>query len=60
MTDPFGVLGDPGYEAGSLLYNPWQHRRETKLLVLVPARIAQLAAGLSSRSSGSSYGASSR
>jgi streptomycin 6-kinase len=44
--DPHGVVGDPGYETGALLYNPWPERREAELLAVVPARIEQLAAGL--------------
>ena len=44
--DPHGVLGDPGYETGALLYNPWPDRREAELLALVPARIEQLTDGL--------------
>jgi streptomycin 6-kinase len=44
--DPHGVVGDPGYETGALLYNPWPERREAELLALVPARIEQLATGL--------------
>ena len=44
--DPHDVVGDPGYETGALLYNPWPERREAELLALVPARIEQLAAGL--------------
>jgi streptomycin 6-kinase len=44
--DPHGLVGDPGYETGALLYNPWPERREAELLALVPARIEQLAAGL--------------
>jgi streptomycin 6-kinase len=45
--DPKGLVGDPGYETGALLYNPWPDRRDRELLALVPARMAQLAAGLS-------------
>lgn len=41
--DPHGVVGDPGYEIGALLYNPGRDRREDDLLALVPRRIEQLA-----------------
>lgn len=44
--DPHGVVGDPGYETGALLYNPDPDRRDPALLALVPARIEQLADGL--------------
>ena len=44
--DPKGLVGDPGYETAALLYNPWPDRRDRELLLLVPARIEQLAAGL--------------
>jgi streptomycin 6-kinase len=43
--DPFGVVGDPGYDCGAMLYNPDPLRREDDLLALVPARIEQLADG---------------
>lgn len=43
--DPFGVVGDPGYDCGAMLYNPDPWRREDDLLALVPARIEQLADG---------------
>jgi streptomycin 6-kinase len=44
--DPHGVVGDPGYEVGAMLYNPDPQRRDAALLSLVPARIEQLADGL--------------
>jgi streptomycin 6-kinase len=44
--DPFGLVGDPGYDVGSWAYNPDPDRREDALLALVPARIEQLADGL--------------
>ncbi|GAA3384786.1 aminoglycoside phosphotransferase family protein [Cryptosporangium minutisporangium] len=44
--DPHGVVGDPGYDAGALLYNPDPDRRDEALLALVPARVEQLADGL--------------
>jgi streptomycin 6-kinase len=44
--DPHGLIGDPGYELGALLYNPAPARRDDALLALVPARIEQLADGL--------------
>jgi streptomycin 6-kinase len=43
--DPHGVVGDPGYDCGAMLYNPEPGRREDDLLALVPARIEQLADG---------------
>jgi streptomycin 6-kinase len=43
--DPSGVVGDPGYDCGAMLYNPEPWRREDDLLALVPARIEQLADG---------------
>jgi streptomycin 6-kinase len=44
--DPHGVVGDPGYEAGSMVHNPAPERRDDELLALVPARIEQLADGM--------------
>lgn len=44
--DPHGVVGDPGYDVGALLYNPDPDRREDALLALVPSRVEQLADGL--------------
>jgi streptomycin 6-kinase len=44
--DPHGVVGDPGYDVGAMLYNPDPHIRGDELLALVPARIEQLAEGL--------------
>jgi streptomycin 6-kinase len=44
--DPHGVVGDPGFEVGAMLYNPDPHRRDRELLALVPARVEQLADGL--------------
>jgi streptomycin 6-kinase len=41
--DPRGVIGDPGYDLGALLYNPDPGRRDRQLLALVPARIEHLA-----------------
>jgi streptomycin 6-kinase len=43
--DPHGVVGDPGYDCGAMLYNPKPDRREDDLLKLVPARVEQLADG---------------
>jgi streptomycin 6-kinase len=43
--DPHGLVGDPGYDCGAILYNPDPERREDDLLALVPARIEQLADG---------------
>jgi streptomycin 6-kinase len=44
--DPRGVVGDPGFDCGAMLYNPDPPRRDAGLLALVPARIDQLAEGL--------------
>ena len=44
--DPSGVHGDPGFEAGAMLYNPDPERHDDALLGLVPARVEQLADGL--------------
>lgn len=44
--DPHGVVGDPGYDVGSLLFNPHLDRRDDELLALVPARVKQLADGM--------------
>jgi streptomycin 6-kinase len=41
--DPHGVVGDPGYELGALLYNPDPDDRDAALSALVPARVEQLA-----------------
>jgi streptomycin 6-kinase len=43
--DPFGFVGDPGYDCGAMLYNPDPDRRDDDLLALVPARVEQLADG---------------
>jgi streptomycin 6-kinase len=43
--DPFGRVGDPGFDCGPMLYNPDPPRRDQDLLRLVPARIEQLADG---------------
>ena len=42
--DPHGVLGDPGYEIGAVLYNPFDG--DEPVLALLPARIEQFADGL--------------
>ncbi|MEV6301715.1 aminoglycoside phosphotransferase family protein [Actinoplanes sp. NPDC051861] len=44
--DPHGVIGDPGYEAGALLYNPDPLDPDDTVLDLARARIEQLADGL--------------
>jgi streptomycin 6-kinase len=44
--DPHGVTGDPGYELGSMLFNPDPADRSPARTALVPARVEQLAAGL--------------
>ncbi|MET8153336.1 aminoglycoside phosphotransferase family protein [Actinoplanes sp. NPDC049668] len=42
--DPHGVLGDPGYEVGASLYNPFDG--DEPVLDLLPARVEQFADGL--------------
>jgi len=44
--DPHGCLGDPGYDIGSMLFNPDPADRDPGLLALVPRRVEQLADGL--------------
>jgi streptomycin 6-kinase len=44
--DPHGIVGDPGYDLGALLYNPEPDDRDEALTALVPARVEQLADGL--------------
>ncbi|WP_127504091.1 aminoglycoside phosphotransferase family protein [Actinoplanes solisilvae] len=41
--DPHGLVGDPGYDGGAMLYNPDPERRDPSLLALVPGRIERLA-----------------
>ena len=41
--DPHGLIGDPGYEVGALLFNPEPGDRDGALTALVPARVEQLA-----------------
>lgn len=41
--DPHGLVGDPGYETGALLFNPDPDDRAAALTALVPARVEQLA-----------------
>jgi streptomycin 6-kinase len=41
--DPHGIVGDPGYEVGALLFNPDPDNRDETLTALVPARVEQLA-----------------
>jgi len=41
--DPHGIVGDPGYEVGALLFNPDPDNRDDALTALVPSRIEQLA-----------------
>ncbi|WP_106402134.1 aminoglycoside phosphotransferase family protein [Actinocorallia populi] len=41
--DPHGLVGDPGYDAGTLLHNPDPDDRDETLTALVPARVEQLA-----------------
>lgn len=44
--DPHGLVGDPGYDLGPLLYNPDPDDRANELTALVPARVEQLADAL--------------
>jgi streptomycin 6-kinase len=44
--DPHGLVGDPGYEVGSILFNPSPDDRDPALTALVPARLRQLSAAL--------------
>nr|WP_261986715.1 aminoglycoside phosphotransferase family protein [Actinomadura sp. HBU206391] len=44
--DPHGIVGDPGYEVGALLFNPDPDDRDESLTALVPQRVEQLADGL--------------
>lgn len=44
--DPHGLVGDPGFDAGPLLYNPDPDDRDEGVLALVPARIEQVADAL--------------
>jgi streptomycin 6-kinase len=41
--DPHGFVGDAGYDAGAMLYNPNPENRELAVQRLVPRRIEQLA-----------------
>jgi streptomycin 6-kinase len=41
--DPHGIVGDPGYEIGSVLFNPDPDNRDEALTALVPSRVEQLA-----------------
>jgi streptomycin 6-kinase len=41
--DPHGLVGDPVYEVGSLLYNPDPDNRDATLAALVHSRVDQLA-----------------
>ena len=44
--DPFGRIGDPGFDCGPMLYNPDPDHRSDDLLALVPARLEQMAGAL--------------
>ena len=44
--DPHGVVGDPGFEVGAALYNPWPQRRDPRLLATLSQRVEQFADGL--------------
>ncbi|GAA3205303.1 aminoglycoside phosphotransferase family protein [Dactylosporangium siamense] len=46
VIDPHGLVGDPGYEIGSILFNPDPGDRDPALTALVPARLRQLSAAL--------------
>jgi len=41
--DPHGLIGDPGYDIGAMVYNPFLHDHDPALTALVPARVEQLA-----------------
>lgn len=41
--DPHGLVGDPGYEVGSLLFSPDPDNRDEALTALVPSRVEQFA-----------------
>lgn len=43
--DPHGHVGDPGFDLGTLLYNPDPGNAEPDVLALLPSRLAQLTAG---------------
>ena len=43
--DPHGHVGDPGFDLGTLLYNPDPGEAEPDVLALLPSRLAQLTAG---------------
>ncbi len=44
--DPFGRIGDAGFDCGPMLYNPEPSRRSADLLALVPSRLEQMAGTL--------------
>jgi len=44
--DPHGVVGDPGYEIGALLYNPDPEGTDDTVLHFAQSRVEQLADGL--------------
>jgi streptomycin 6-kinase len=41
--DPAGIIGDPGFDAGAMLYNPEPAVRDEALWQLVPARVELVA-----------------
>ncbi|MEV4256899.1 aminoglycoside phosphotransferase family protein, partial [Spirillospora sp. NPDC049652] len=41
--DPHGLVGDPGYDTGTFLYDPEPDDRDEALTALVPARVEQAA-----------------
>ncbi len=43
--DPHGLVGDPGYDGGAMLYNPDPEDRDPALLKLVPGRLERMADG---------------
>ncbi|MFB9238238.1 aminoglycoside phosphotransferase family protein [Plantactinospora siamensis] len=44
--DPHGLVGDPGFDAGPVLYNPGPDEQSGRLLPLLESRIERLADGL--------------
>jgi streptomycin 6-kinase len=58
--DPHGIVGDPGYEVGALLFNPDPHDRDETLTALVPTRVDNSPRSWECRQSAWSPGVSSR
>jgi streptomycin 6-kinase len=42
--DPHGWVGDPGYDLGAILYNPWPDVPDPAVLALMPGRLEQIVA----------------